>query len=84
MPIIDLLHNLRNSCYRNIKWIKDRLIKHPDFALPARTALLKSNIEYELVLIDAAETPIEHPKKSKESATINKGSFIKKKREGIP
>jgi len=52
-----------SSCYRNIKWIEDTLIKHPDFALPGRKALIKSDMEYEVVLIDATETPIERPKK---------------------
>ena len=52
-----------SSCYRNIRWIEDTLIKHPDFALPGRKALLKSEMEYEVVLIDATETPIEGPKK---------------------
>ena len=36
---------------------------HPDFALPGRKALLKSDMEYEVVLVDASETPIERPKK---------------------
>jgi hypothetical protein len=58
-----------SSCYRNIRWIEDTLVKHPDFALPGRKALLKSDIEYEVVLIDATESPIERPKKSK-NATI--------------
>ena len=58
-----------SACYRNIRWVEDTLIKHSDFALPGRKALLKSNIEYEIVLIDATESPIERPKKSK-SATI--------------
>ena len=52
-----------SSCYRNIKWIEESLIKHPDFALPGKKALLKSDMEYEVVLIDATETPIERPKK---------------------
>jgi len=52
-----------SSCYRNIKWIEDTLIKHPDFALPGKKALLKSDMEYEVILIDATETPIERPKK---------------------
>jgi len=52
-----------SSCYRNIKWIEDTLIKHSAFALPGRKALLKSQMEYEVVLIDATETPIERPKK---------------------
>ena len=54
-----------SSCYRNIRWIEDILIKHPDFALPGRKALQKSEMEYEVVLVDATETPIERPKKTK-------------------
>jgi len=46
-----------STCYKTIKWIENTLIKHPDFALPGRKALLKSDMEYELVLIDATETP---------------------------
>jgi transposase len=49
--------------YKIIRWIEDTLIKHPDFALPGRKALLKSDMEYEVVLIDASESPIERPKK---------------------
>ena len=63
-----------SACYRNIRWIEDVLIKHPDFALPGRKALLKSDMSYEVVLIDATETPIERPKKTKDI-------FIQKKRK---
>jgi Helix-turn-helix of DDE superfamily endonuclease/Transposase DDE domain len=52
-----------SSCYRNIKWIEDNLIKHTDFALPGRKALVKSEMEYEVVLIDETETQVERPKK---------------------
>ncbi|MEA9445523.1 IS5 family transposase [Candidatus Fukatsuia symbiotica] len=52
-----------STCYETIKWIENTLIKHPDFALSGRKALLKSDREYELVLIDATETPIERPPK---------------------
>jgi hypothetical protein len=54
-----------STAYDIIKWIEDTLIKHPDFALPGRKALLKSDIEYEVVLIDATETRVERPKKKK-------------------
>jgi hypothetical protein len=54
-----------STAYDIIKWIEDTLIKHPDFALPGRKALLKSDMEYEVVLIDATETQIERPKKKK-------------------
>lgn len=52
-----------SSAYDIIKWIKNTLSKHRDFALPGRKALLKSDMEYKLILIDATETPIERPKK---------------------
>lgn len=61
-----------STCYETIKWIENTLIKHSDFALPGRKALLKSDMEYELVLIDATETPIERPKKDKSAFTQEK------------
>ena len=65
-----------STCYEIIKWIENTLIKHPDFALPGRKALLKNDMEYEVVLIDATETPIERPKK-------DKSAFTQEKRNGI-
>ena len=58
-----------SSAYKTVRWIEDTLIKHPDFSLPGRKALLKSDMEYEVVLIDATETPIERPKKNKDITT---------------
>lgn len=66
-----------STCYRNIRWVEDTLIKDGQFSLPGRKALLKSDVEYEVVLIDATETPIERPKK-------NKNTFIPEKRSDIP
>lgn len=56
-----------SSCYRNIRWIEDTLIKDPIFALPGRKALLKEDMDCEVILVDASESPIERPKKGKES-----------------
>lgn len=50
-----------SSAYKNIKWVEDVLIKSKEFSLPGKKALLENN--YEIVLIDATETPIERPKK---------------------
>ncbi len=58
-----------SACYRNIRWVEDVLVKHKDFSLPGRKELLKSDMEYEVVLIDATETPIERPKKDKSIST---------------
>ena len=63
-----------STAYHTVKWVENTLIKHPDFALPGRKALLKSDMEYDVILIDATETPIERPKK-------NKSDFIQEKRK---
>lgn len=52
-----------SACYRSCRWVEDTLIKSSRFSLPGKKALLKSDIEFEVVLIDAAESPIERPKK---------------------
>jgi hypothetical protein len=52
-----------SNAYKTVKWVEETLIKHPDFALPGRKALLKSDMEFEIVLVDACESPIERPKK---------------------
>lgn len=58
-----------SSAYKSIKWVEDTLIKHHDFALPGRKALLKNDMDYEVILIDATETPVERPKKNKNTIT---------------
>ncbi|HVX01092.1 MAG TPA: IS5 family transposase [Candidatus Babeliaceae bacterium] len=80
-----------SSAYKTVKWVEDTLIKHPDFALPGRKALLKSDTEYEVVLIDATETPIERPKKKqkrfysgkKKRHTLKTQVVVDKKRQRI-
>jgi hypothetical protein len=63
--------------YKVIKWVEDTLIKSKVFSLPGRKALLKSDVEYELVLVDASETPIQRPKKNNENT-------IQERKKGIP
>ena len=58
-----------SNIYRSIKWIENTLIKDGTFSLPGKKELLKSDTEYEVVLIDATETPVERPQKNKESIT---------------
>ncbi len=66
-----------SAAYKTIKWVEDTLIKHPDFALPGRKALLKSDVEYDIILIDATETPIERPKKDKNAFTLARKNDIR-------
>lgn len=58
-----------SNCYKKIRFVEDTLIKSGKFSLPGRKALLKSDIEYEVILVDATESPVERPKKSKDVTT---------------
>jgi Helix-turn-helix of DDE superfamily endonuclease len=53
-----------SSAYKTIRWVEDVLIKDKAFSLPGRKALLKTDNEFEIVLIDVTESPIERPKKT--------------------
>jgi hypothetical protein len=55
-----------SACYRACRWVEDVLIKSRVFSLPGKKELLKSDMEYEVILIDASESAIERPKKKLE------------------
>lgn len=61
-----------SSAYKGIKWIEDTLIQHPTFKLPGRKALQQSEMVYEVIYVDATETPIERPKKNRNGSTQGK------------
>jgi hypothetical protein len=52
-----------SNAYQTVKWVEDTLIRDGTFSLPGKKALLKSDVEYEVVLIDVAESPVERPKR---------------------
>jgi hypothetical protein len=54
-----------SAAYRNIKWCENTLAKSKVFRLPGRKAVAASDQVFDIVLIDATETPIERPKKTK-------------------
>jgi hypothetical protein len=56
-----LILNLKSNSADILRW--DILIKSKHFSLPGKKALLKSDTEFETILIDASESPIERPKK---------------------
>jgi hypothetical protein len=66
-----------SSCYRNIRWVEDTLIKDGKFSLPGKKAFLKSDMKYEVVLIDATESAIERPKKNNAIITQEKRKNIR-------
>ena len=46
------------------RWVEEELIKDKRFHLPGRKQLLKSDCEFEVIIVDASESPIERPKKN--------------------
>ena len=61
------------------RWVESTLIKDKRFALPGRKALLKSDVEIEVVLVDASESPAERPKKDKDVITPARRNDIPKR-----
>ncbi len=55
--------------FKLCRWVEDTLIKDKRFALPGRKALLKSDMQFEVVLVDASESPVERPKKDNDGTT---------------
>jgi hypothetical protein len=64
------------QCWRIVRKMEDVLIKSKSFHLPGKKKLTDTSINWEVVIIDAGESPIERPKK-------NNGSIIQEKRKGI-
>jgi len=50
----------QNMCL-TIRWVEETLVKSGKFSLPGKKSLAKSNIEWEVVLVDTTETPIQRP-----------------------
>jgi len=65
-----------SNAYKICKWVEDTLIKDKRIALPGRKALLESDAECKVILIDASESPIERPKKDKNAIIPAKRSAI--------
>ena len=61
-----------SQSYRIIKWCEDTLAKSKAFRLPGRKAVAASERLFDVVLIDATETPIERPQKDKGDTTRGK------------
>jgi len=65
-----------SNSFETIRWIENTLIQSQEFRLPGRKALLKSDVEYDLILVDATESPIERPKKNNANITQEKRNAI--------
>ena len=50
-----------NVC-KTIKWVEEALIKSGECSLPGKKKLVQPTIEYEVIVVDTTETPIQRPK----------------------
>jgi hypothetical protein len=64
------------QCWRIVRKMEDILIHSKLFHLPGKKRLTDNNMNWEVVLIDVGESPIERPKKNSEN-------IIQAKRKGI-
>ena len=64
------------QCWRIVRKLEDILIKSSLFHLPGKKKLTDTSVNWEVVVIDVGESPIERPKK-------NSGSITPAKRSGI-
>lgn len=77
-------YNLSESqAFCIIRRVEDVLIKSREFTLPGKKALLKSDMEYEVVMIDATECPVERPKKSRSDITPARKSVTPRKHKSL-
>jgi Helix-turn-helix of DDE superfamily endonuclease len=56
---------------RTIERVENALIKSGKFSLPGRKAL-RDNVDFEVIVVDVAENPIERPKKSNDEITVGR------------
>ena len=65
------------QCWRIVRKMEDILIKSKLFHLPGKKQLVQNEMNWEVVIIDVGESPIQRPKKNSENITLAK-------RKGIP
>ena len=66
---------------RTVHAVEDALLRSGAFTLPGRKALTKSDITFEVVVVDATECPVERPKKGRNAPTAaRKGGTLRKRR----
>jgi len=60
------------QCWRIITTLEKWLIKSELFHLPGKKKLTQSDVEWDVILVDVSEHPIERPKKNKNIITQEK------------
>lgn len=63
-----------SNTFQTIRWVENVLIKDGAFSLPGKKVLLNEGADYEMILIDATESPIERPKRGRKNITPERKS----------
>ncbi|GHU51240.1 hypothetical protein AGMMS49975_04040 [Clostridia bacterium] len=61
-----------SNAYQTGKWVEGTLIKDATLSLPGKKALLKSDSEYEVVLVEAKESSVDRLKRGGKNGILGK------------
>jgi hypothetical protein len=64
---------------RLVHRVEDILIKIPEFHLPGKKTLREHGTQFEVIVIDATESPVERPQKNSASTTAARSGAIPRK-----
>lgn len=64
---------------RTIQRVEDALIQAQELHLPGKKKLRESDCQFEVVVVDVSETPVERPKKSSADALAGRNADIRSK-----
>ena len=65
---------------RTIHRVENALIQAREFHLPGKKKLRESDCQFEVVVVDVSETPVERPKKSSAAVSAGRSADIRSKR----
>ncbi len=65
---------------RTIAVVGNALMQSGRFRLPGKKSLLQSDTQYQVVVMDATECPVERPQKSNDAATAARRSVTRRRR----
>ena len=69
---------------RTVHAVETALLRSGQFTLPGKKALRKSDLSFEVIVVDATECPVERPKKNSGTGTAERKSATPKKRRLSP
>lgn len=69
---------------RTIRAVEDALLRSGEFTLPGKRVLTKSDVVFEVVVLDATECPVERPQKGRNAPTAARRGVTPRRRSSSP